>query len=85
MYKNHTINIKNQEFFLTHKPSDCKLDCLNLFGHIHRAGGLYRPFGINVGCDLNRHLPYSEEDIIFLLNEKNTYWNDDIDLNYWNK
>ena len=55
------------EFFLTHKPSDYNSDYTNLFGHVHAAGGIYYPFGLNVGCDLHHFRLLSEHDIFHLL------------------
>ncbi len=77
--KNATIEINNQQFYLTHKPINCKRNMLNLYGHIHRAGGIYSPLGFNINCDMNHYRLYSEDDILHLLNLKNKYW--DIDKN----
>ena len=67
-------------FFITHKPKDCSNYCLNLFGHSHRAMGVYKSFGFNIGCDLNHFKLYSEKDIGFLIYMKNTYWDKDENL-----
>ena len=72
--KSDTITINKKKFFLTHKPSGCRPDMLNLFGHLHRSGGVYRPFGFNVGCDLNHFRLYSEDDIISLTYLKKDFW-----------
>ena len=56
-------------------------DVINLFGHSHRACGLYKPFGFNIGCDLNHFRLYSEKDIEFMLFMKNKYWDNDKNLN----
>lgn len=79
--KNMIIRFNKKEFYLVHKPIHYNPDILNLFGHIHRSGGLYKPFGLNVGCDLNHFRLYSEEDIEFMLNMKSTYWDKDRNLN----
>ena len=78
--KNHTINLQGNEFYLVHKPKQCKKDKLNLFGHTHRAGGVYRSYGFNVGCDLNFYRLYSENDIIKMLSLKEKYWDKDANL-----
>jgi calcineurin-like phosphoesterase family protein len=79
--RNCTITMRGVEFYLTHEPLNCKKDCLNLFGHVHAAGGIYYPFGLNVGCDLH-HFKLLDEDAIFhWLNEKKQYWNDCKHLN----
>ena len=48
---------------------------------MHRTGGIYKPFGLNIGCDLNHYKLYSEDDIFFMLELKETYWNKDKHLN----
>ena len=78
--KNATLKIANKKFYLTHKPSECKKDMLNLFGHVHRQGGLYYPFGINVSCDLNFFRLYSEEDIKYMLARLWPHWKNDPEL-----
>ena len=81
VYKNLMIKLGDKEFYLTHKPINCKKDVLNLFGHSHRSMGIYKPYGFNIGCDLNHFRLYSEKDIEFLLNMKEKYWNNDKNLN----
>ena len=62
----HTIlTLKdNMPVYLTHKPSECKKDMFNLFGHIH---GLRKVStnGLNVGVDANHFAPLSEDDVLF--------------------
>lgn len=81
VYKDLIIKINDTEFFLTHKPINYNKNMLNLFGHCHRALGLYRPFGFNIGCDLNHFHPYSEQDISHLMTMKSKYWDKDKSLN----
>ena len=81
VHKELNLKIKDIDFHLTHKPADCRMDMLNLFGHTHRSGGLYRPFGFNIGCDINHFRLYSEDDIMFLLELKEKFWNNDKHLN----
>lgn len=60
-----TLTLKNGEtVFLTHKPSACKKDMFNLFGHIH---GLRKVSvnGLNVGVDANHFHVVSEDDVLF--------------------
>ena len=78
--KDITITINNIPFFLVHKPKNRKENILNLFGHSHKALGLYKPYGFNIGCDLNNYDPYSENDIMTLVDKKETYWDKDINL-----
>ena len=78
------IDVENYHFNLVHKPKDCKKGMLNLFGHMHRSGGLYKPFGFNIGCDLNFFRLYSQKDILHLIYMKNTYWDKDKNLHLTN-
>lgn len=60
-----TLTLKdNVSVYLTHKPSECKKDMFNLFGHIH---GLRKVSmnGLNVGVDANHFAPLSEDDVLF--------------------
>lgn len=81
VHKNLILSFQNKEFFLTHKPFDYNPKYINLFGHTHAAGGLYKPFGLNVGCDLTHYKLLSEEDIFHLLDKKRKYWDKDKHLN----
>lgn len=78
--KDYYVNICKQKFFLTHKPKDHHPKLLTLFGHSHRAMGVYKSFGFNIGCDLNHFLLFSEEDISSLLDAKKEYWDGDNNL-----
>lgn len=79
--KNDYITIEGQRFFLTHKPTDHADDCLTLFGHVHRGLGLYRPYGFNVGVDLNHFRLFGNSDIKLLLAQKRDWWDKDPDIN----
>lgn len=74
------VSINNEEFYLTHKPKNHSEKMLTLFGHSHKAMGIYKSFGFNIGCDLNNYLPYSENDIKLLLEKKTKYWDKDANL-----
>lgn len=74
------IEINGSKFFLVHKPKDYNPNMLNLFGHSHKAMGIYKSFGFNIGCDLNNYRLYSEKDISNLLIKKNKYWDKDENL-----
>lgn len=74
------ISFGGYDFHLVHKPKDYKEGVLNLFGHVHRAGGLYMPFGFNVCCDLNHFRLVTEEDVIYYIGTKNNYWDHDTNL-----
>ena len=74
------INVENNQFYLVHKPKDYNKEMLNLFGHSHKAMGLYKTFGFNVGCDLNNYRLYGEKDILNLLEKKSAFWDKDENL-----
>lgn len=78
--ENDEIKIENTNFFLTHKPKEHKTDMLNLFGHSHKAMGIYKSFGFNVGCDLNNYKLYGEKDILNLIEKKEKFWDKDENL-----
>ena len=83
VYQNHVIEVCNTKFYLTHKPIHKRDDMLNLFGHMHRSCGLYKPYGFNIGCDLNHFRLFTEKDIKKFLNMKKTYWDTDKNLHCW--
>lgn len=79
--KDTVVEINNKKFYLVHRPIYYKKEYINLFGHIHREGGIYRPYGFNVCLDLNNFMLYSTDDIETLLERKRIYWDKDKDLN----
>lgn len=81
VHKSLSLMFNEKNFYLVHKLANYKKDSINLFGHSHRACGLYKPCGFNVGCDLNHFRLYSEKDIEFLLSMKAKYWDSDKHLN----
>ena len=65
---NKILSLKDGEaVFLTHKPSGCRRDMFNLFGHIHGLKKVSRN-GLNVGVDANHFLPVPEDDVLFFKN-----------------
>ena len=79
--KNMTLTMRGKEFYLVHKPAEYKENYINLVGHSHAAGGIYKPFGLNVGCDLFHFRLVSEDDLFHLLRKKEKYWDKDKHLN----
>ncbi len=77
------VNLKmgGREFYLNHYPKNHKPNRINLFGHTHRETGLYKPFGLNVGCDLNYFKLYSKYDILNLIKIKEKWWDNDENIN----
>jgi len=80
VYKNLVLNICDTDFFLTHKPKDRRNDMLTLFGHLHRSCGLYKPYGFNIGCDLNHFRLYDENSIKKFLEMKKEFWDKNASL-----
>ena len=74
VYKDLSLTLNNKDFYLTHKAINYKKGVINLFGHSHRACGLYKPFGFNIGCDLNHFRLYDENNIKKFLQMKKDYW-----------
>lgn len=72
----------NTYYYLHHLPSKYKKGYINLFGHVHKAIGLYSDLGFNVFCDLNYFQLYSLDDINTLIGTKNDYWIKDKEVNY---
>ena len=75
--KDGDIEINGEPIHLIHCPVDRKEGVINLFGHTHRWTGLWKPFGLNVGTDLNFFRPFSEKDIIYLLEHKRDWCDKD--------
>lgn len=75
------VTIGGTTFCLTHKPTDHDKHCATLFGHVHRAGGVWRLYGLNVGVDLNHFRLYKDTDITNLMEQKRRWWDSDPDNN----
>ncbi|MBE5746052.1 MAG: hypothetical protein E7359_02060 [Clostridiales bacterium] len=69
--KDEFLEFNDKKFYLTHEPQNHKDNYINLFGHIHKLGGLFKPFGINIACDMNFLQLYSLDCIFELLSIKN--------------
>ena len=65
--------------YLTHKPSECKKDMFNLFGHIHGLRKVSQN-GLNVGVDANNFAPLSEDDVLFFKNAILNYYDHEVFL-----
>ena len=53
-------SVLGQKVYLTHRPADRKLDCKNIFGHVHTMS-LVKPFGFNVCVSYHYFTPVSAE------------------------
>ena len=63
----HFVKLDRKKAYLTHKPMDCKPNEFNLFGHIHEKQ-MVKKFGLNVGVDCCKFMPFSLEDVLFYKN-----------------
>ena len=75
----HFLSFGSRDFYLNHYPRNHKDGYINLFGHTHRGTGLWKPYGLNVGIDLNCFRPFSEKDILELVETKEQWWDTDPD------
>ena len=75
------LTMRDKDFYLVHKPFEYNPNYINIFGHTHAAGGIYKPFGINVGCDLHHFRLVNENDLFHFLAKKAKYWDKDKHLN----
>ncbi len=73
------LSFGGRDFYLNHYPRKHMEGTVSLFGHTHRATGLWKPYGLNVGTDLNHFRPFSETDILDLLHTKEEWWDLDED------
>lgn len=73
------LNLNDKAFYLNHYPRNHKQNVFNLFGHTHRTTGLWKPYGLNVGCDLNHFYLYTVAEIQRLIELKNMWWDKDVD------
>lgn len=77
------LDLNGEKWYLNHFPS-CSMpkdDVMTLFGHIHRAGGLYRYYGLNVMTDMHGFCPYSIEELRRLRCRLVYSWRADYELN----
>lgn len=78
VFQEKYLTMRLKTFYLNHYHRNHKDNCINLFGHTHRGAGLYKPYGLNVGCDLNHFQLFSEDEIFRLLQEKENYCDNDL-------
>ena len=62
-----TLTFNDEQYYLTHKPLDCKSNMFNLFGHIHGQQKV-KEFGYDVGVDANFFYPCTLDDVFFWQN-----------------
>lgn len=77
------LEVSGKHFYLNHFPSQCtpSKEVINLYGHVHRAGGLYSKHGFNVGVDNHNYKPFSIPELAKLVTLRDKYWCRDFELN----
>ena len=60
---NAIIEVKGKLINMIHEPSKHNPNMFNLFGHIHDLGFI-KPYGLNVGVDVNHYRPMSYEKMM---------------------
>ena len=73
------LNLDGYKLYLNHCPRKHKDGFINIFGHTHRSTGIWKPFGLNVGCDLHHFYLLSEEELKRLIYVKGLYYDHDPD------
>lgn len=54
--------IGGSDVYMTHKPSDCKKECMNLYGHVHTLKPIKKN-GFNVCVSYHDYTPVSMKDV----------------------
>ena len=72
--KDMHLEVEGLSLYLNHFPNNHKPDCINLFGHMHRAVGLWESYGLNMSCDLNHFQLFSIDEIKRVLELKAKWW-----------
>ena len=65
--ENAIIEANGKLINLIHEPSKHDPNMFNLFGHIHDLGFI-KPYGLNVGVDVNHYRPMSYEKMVYYSN-----------------
>ena len=73
VYNDLTINVQDLDLYLNHYPEKCSEKLFNLTGHIHGNWRVQRNM-INVGVDAWHLCPLSEDNILFLKNAIEKYY-----------
>lgn len=74
------VNSCGRTLHLVHKPSQSIPGMINLFGHVHRATGLFKQCGYNVSCDVTHFYLTSEQDIVDYEKVRELFWDIDCDI-----
>lgn len=74
------LEFEDHKFYLNHRPSKHKDGYINFFGHLHKVTGLYKPFGLNVACDMHYFTLCTANELIDMWNKKQKMWDKDVDV-----
>ena len=72
-----TIEIAGEEVYVNHYPTNVKVDCFNIVGHIHGTWKVQRNM-INVGTDAWHFNPVSLDTIKFQMNGIRKYYDQNV-------
>ena len=79
--KEDYINLRDRNFYLNHYPSRHKDGYINLFGHTHRATGIWKPYGLNMSIDLASFRLITEDELFRMVFYKENFYDKDVDTN----
>ncbi|MDR2541437.1 MAG: hypothetical protein LBD11_06900 [Candidatus Peribacteria bacterium] len=71
------IGLEDEKVYLTHRPTDCKREYFNLFGHIHNLCKV-KEFGVNIGTDNYHYCPIPVEEVLFFKNAIKDVYDEDV-------
>jgi calcineurin-like phosphoesterase family protein len=75
------IYINEKPFYVTHYPTEGKLDTFNLVGHVHSAWKFQLNM-LNVGVDVNHFRPFDVETVSAHVDAITKYYDDDVWVAY---
>lgn len=70
-------DLEELHLFVTHYPTQSRMDRFNLVGHIH-AAWKYQKNMLNVGVDVNHFYPFHVHEVFFYLTAITSFYDDDV-------
>lgn len=71
------VDLETLHLYITHYPTQSRVDRFNIVGHIHEAWR-YQKNMLNVGVDVNHFYPFHIHEVAFYLNAINEFYDDDV-------
>lgn len=71
------LNLKGVNFYLNHYPTNRRPEMFNLTGHIHGLWKVQRNM-VNVGVDAWHFRPVSEDEIFYIKNAMENYYDENV-------